>query len=431
MAVVPVIEEQVLVPSVADLGANAPPLAFDGQPREPRSTSAHRKLAVFPSEAGFDILGDVDQIADYAVEPNIFFSPRFCISGLSRLDDRAVRLMLLHDQGPDIPAGRRVGHVRFMMPFTVEKPGFAIGPDIIRGWSNPFGPYGLPLIERRDTAQIIDDLYSTLSQPTVALPKIMVLPDLFMDSPAASILRSVALAAGLPIATVRPAPRPWLNATVDTDAFMGDMFSAHHRRNYRREWRKLEAMGTLEFGIARSAEDVRRETEEFLLMENAGWKGRERTSLAADRYRAAFAREAVNLLAARDRARVYTLKLDGRVIASLIVFVEGGRAWTWKVTHDEALSQHSPGMQLMIRATETFLDDPNIISADSCADPGHPMMSRIWSQTRPLTTLIIGLHGGLDREVRQVAKQIDLYQTTRETAKNLADKVRSILNRKR
>ncbi|MEO1747634.1 MAG: GNAT family N-acetyltransferase [Pseudomonadota bacterium] len=431
MAAVPVLEENVLVPTGGDLGMDVPPLVFDGDSRLSPVQKTKRKLVVFPSEAGFDVLPDVDQITDYAIEPNIFFSPRFVIPGLSRLDDRDVRLLFLHDQADDSPNEKRLGSVCMMMPFTVEKPGFQIGPDIVRAWSNPYGPYGLPLVERRGAEKIIDDLFATLGQPDVQLPKIVVFPDIFMDSPLASLIRATALSAGLPMATSKPKNRPWLDATVDADVYLRNAINSHHRRNLGRLWRKLEKMGSLDYDVARSPEHVRVQMEEFLLLENAGWKGRKRTSLAADRYRAAFAREAVNLLAERDRSRIFTLKLDGRVIASLIVFIEGGRAWTWKTTYDEDLRELSPGLQLMIRVTETLLDDPNVTSADSCAVPDHPVMSRLWTQSRPVSTLVVGTQQTRDRDVRQVASQIDFYRSTKETAKSVADKVRSIFERKR
>ena len=59
--------------------------------------------------------------------------------------------------------------------------------------------------------------------------------------------------------------------------------------------------------------------------------------MAIDRYRAAFAREAVHRLAEQDLCRVHSLTLDGEVIASLIVFVEAGVAYTWKTAYDERL----------------------------------------------------------------------------------------------
>ena len=419
MSAIPLIEEDVVA---------GPFLAMPGEPfsgpiqPESRLTTGNRKFVVYPADAGFEIIDDIDGVSEFALEPNIFFSPRFCVPAMPRLDEREVRLMLLQDRDER-------SCTRFLMPFTVEKPGFRIGPDLIRCWSNPYGPYGAPLVERRETAQIIDDLFQTLALPSVRLPKVMALSDVFADSPVVSLFRSVALANGLPMATTHPVERPWLDATGDPDLYFETAISGHHRRNYNRLWRRLAAIGDLQFTIARSQKDVRLAVEEFLLLENAGWKGRQRTSLASDRYRAAFAREAVNRLAERDRCRVHMLTLDGRVIASLIVFVEAGRAWTWKTAFDEELSAFSPGTLLMMRATEALLEDPNIDQADSCAAPDHPVMTRLWPARRNMVTLVIGLEPGRDRDVRQAASQIDLYQSTRKTARNVRDRLSSLLKR--
>lgn len=422
MSAIPLIEEDV---------ADGPPLpmsaladAASARVPESRLTRGNRKLIVYPAGAGFDLLDDIDAMTNYAVEPNIFFAPRFCVPAMPRLDDRKVFLMVVQDRD------RFDAETRFIMPYTVEKPGFRVGPDLIRAWANPFGPYGVPLVERRESAQTIDDLLQTLAMPSVPLPKVIAFPQVFADSPLISLLRSVALGNGLPIATTKPTERPWLDATRDADTFLHETMSGHHRRNLGRLWRKLGEHGSLEHDIARHPDAVRVAMEEFLLLEHAGWKGRQRSSLASDRYRSAFAREAVNGLAATDKCRVHMLKLDGRIIASLVVFIDAGRAWTWKTAFDETLSAYSPGTLVMLRATEALMDDPNVDTADSCAPPDHPVMSRLWPDRREMLTVIIGLDRSRDRDVRQAAAQIDLYKSTRTTAKQVRDRLNRLLARK-
>jgi CheY-like chemotaxis protein len=58
--------------------------------------------------------------------------------------------------------------LRFLMPFSIERPGFAIGPSIIRVWSHAYGPVGTPLLDREDAAETLDALLDGLSRP--ALP---------------------------------------------------------------------------------------------------------------------------------------------------------------------------------------------------------------------------------------------------------------------
>src|SRR5690606_41085734 len=68
--------------------------------------------------------------------------------------------------------------------------------------------------------------------------------------------------------------------------------------------RKLDQLGALSYNVARQPADIRLRMEEFLLLEAAGWKGRGRTAMINDRYRAAFAREAISNLAETDSVRI-------------------------------------------------------------------------------------------------------------------------------
>ena len=151
--------------------------------------------------------------------------------------------------------------------------------------------------------------------------------------------------------------------------------------------------------------------------------------MAIDRYRAAFAREAVHRLAEQDMCRIHALVLDGKPIASLIVFVESGCAYTWKTAYDENFSAFSPGTLLMIEVTGQHLDDPNITMTDSCAMPDHPVMSRLWSERRPMGTIVLGLTPDADRLARQAASQLHLYRETRNMARILRNRVKSLLGR--
>ena len=51
----------------------------------------------------------------------------------------------------------------------------------------------------------------------------------------------------------------------------------------------------------------------------------------------------------------------------------------------------------MIDVTEQHLDDPNIMATDSCAVPDHPVMSRLWSERKPIGTIVVGLTPQADR----------------------------------
>jgi len=382
-----------------------------------------RRLSIYAASAGFEMVEELDHLCARTVEPNLFFNPRFLAPAMPRLEDREVRLAVIRDGDGDR------SRLRLLLPFSVERAPMPLGVPIIRSWSSPFGPLGTPLLDRDDPEGVLFDFLDLLRRPALNLPKVLVIPDMRLDGPVAATLGAIASARGLAMEIASETVRPILESSLDGDAYLAGTLRPHHLREFRRLKRRLADKGALEHVTARSREDVRHGLEAFLTLEASGWKGRQRTAMAVDRYRAAFAREAVDRLAERDMARVHMLTLDGEAIACLIVFVEAGVAYTWKTAYDEAYSAYSPGTLLMIEVTGQHLEDPNIDVTDSCAVPDHPVMSRLWGERRRMGTVVLGTDPEADRAVRQAASQLHLYRETRNMARNLRTRIRELLRR--
>ncbi|MCO5733694.1 GNAT family N-acetyltransferase [Rhizobium sp. SSA_523] len=382
-----------------------------------------RSLSIYPASMGYDLQDELDFLSNRVMEPNVFFSGRMLAPAMPRVEDRHVQLAIIRDEK------EHYGRLRLLMPFSIEKPGFALGASIIRVWANPFGPLGTPLVDAEDAAETLDNLLDALSAQQARLPEVLVLPDLRLNGRFAQLMRAVAVARNLPVAVTSPYQRPTLDSELEGDAYLKSSISAHHLREMRRLWRRLEKEGDLSYSVARNPTDIRRRTEEFLALEAKGWKGRKRSALISDRYRAAFAREAIGNLAEIDGVRIHTLDIDGRAIASLIVFVMAGEAYTWKTAYDEDFARFSPGKLLVMRLTDWHLDDFNITRTDSCAVPDHPIMSRLWREREDMGTMVIGLTGTNDRDVRQVSAQLHLYRSTRNIARLLREKIMGLRGR--
>ncbi|MGX9118793.1 GNAT family N-acetyltransferase [Mesorhizobium sp. BHbsci] len=426
MAAIPLLEETsggpagAMVSGLAGLAREADPAHIELLAND----RPERKLAVYPASAGFDLVEELDYLCTRTIEPNVFFNPRFLAPAMPRLEDREVRLAVIRD------GDEYRNRLRLLVPFSVERPAMPLGVRVMRTWSSPFGPIGTPLVDRDDPVGVVEDFFSMLSRPHLKLPKVLVLPDIRLDGPVASLLATVAETRGLTLVTTGKAERPMLESEIDGDDYLKASLRSHHFREFRRLKRRLADLGRLEHLVARGPENIRHAIERFLTLEAAGWKGRERTAMAIDRYRAAFAREAVHRLAEQDLCRIHSLTLDDRTIASLIVFVEAGVAYTWKTAYDETLAAYSPGTLLMIEVTRQHLDDPNIMMTDSCAVPDHPVMSRLWTERRPTGTLVIGLTPDADRLARQAASQLHLYRETRNMARLLRNRMKSLLGQR-
>jgi hypothetical protein len=378
-----------------------------------------RTLSIYHSNTGYDLQEELDFLSNRAMEPNVFFASRFLAPALPRLEDREIRLAVIRDEG----AGR--SRLRFLMPFSIEKPGFSIGTPIIRTWANPFGPLGTPLVDAENAAETIDHLFEALGNDDNQMPHVLVLPDIRLRGPFAQMLKAIAISRNLPVQTANEHVRPMLESLQDGETYLRAAIKSSHMREMRRQWGLIEKMGEVSYNVARQPREIRQRTEEFLLLEASGWKGKKRSAMLSDRYRAAFAREAINNLAEVDAARIHTIDFEGKAIASMIVLLMNGEAYTWKTAYDESFARFSPGKLLVAHLTEWHLDDANIVRTDSCAMPEHPIMSRFWTEREEMGTLIVGLRQNSDREARQAASQLHLYQNTRNVARMIREKIMS------
>ncbi len=424
MVAVPILEEASGSASgamISELAGFGGPVHDQAQIEVVHDRGTQRKLAIYQASAGFDLVEELDFLCARTIEPNVFFNPRFLAPAMPRLEDREVRLAVIRD------GDEEASRLRLLVPFSVEKP--TIGVPVIRTWASPWGPLGTPLVDRDNPESVIDDFLRILARPHLKLPSVLVLPEVRLDGPVAATIQSVAEARNLPLQRTSMIERPFLASNMEGEAYLRKSLSSHHYREFRRIYRRLADHGQLEHVVARSVDEVRRGIEVFLSLEAAGWKGRERTAMAVDRFRAAFAREAIDRLAEQDFCRIHTLELNGKPIAALVVFVEAGVAYTWKTAYDESYASYSPGTLLMIEVTKQHLDDPNIVETDSCAIPDHPVMTRLWSERRPLGTIVIGLTPDSDKATRQATQQLHFRRESRNFARLLRNRVRSLLRR--
>lgn len=428
MAAIPILEETstggTAGSMIAGLAGVAEPMPGSATLELASHERPLRTLAIYPASAGFDLVEELDHLSARTIEANVFFNPRFLAPAMPRLEDREIRLAVIRD------GSEYRSRLRMLVPYSVEKPSVPLGVQVMRAWSSPYGPLGTPLLDRDDPDGVVADFFAMLARPHLKLPKVFVMPDMRLDGPVARMLSTVAEANGLPLEITGRFDRPFLESGLPADEYLKASLGNRHYKEFRRLGRRLAEQGVVEHKVARTQDEVRQGLEQFLTLEASGWKGRKRTAMAIDRYRAAFAREAVHRMSEHDLCRIHSLTLDGRPIASLVVFIEAGVAYTWKIAYDESLAAFSPGVLLMMEVTGQHLGDPDIVATDSCAVPDHPMVGKLWSERKQMGTLVIGLTPDADRLTRQAASQLHLYRQTRNLASRLRDRMRRLIRRR-
>lgn len=357
-------------------------------------------------------------------EENIYYHPHFLKPALQALGSNQCKLLTLNDNACNDQSPLLV------WPFEKVIPGFGIGRSVLRGWMNIYSTQGTPLVFSENEYELnalLEELLHLLASPQVTLPSIIMLPQIWLDQPVAQTLLQLAQQRNLPVRIIDQQQRAVLIRSTSTSGkssediienYLAAAIGKNHRREYRRLWRRLAETGDLSYQISIHPAAIERDFETFLSLEAAGWKGDRNSAISTNRQHATFARQAVKALAADGLVRIHLLLLDGKTIASLVVFVQGDQAWTWKTAYDESLKAYSPGVLLMIELLKTHLADPHIRLTDSCAIPDHPVMSRLFKERETIATLLIGLRPDTERAMRQVEWQIRLYQKLRKLAQN-------------
>ena len=166
-------------------------------------------------------------------------------------------------------------------------------------------------------------------------------------------------------------------------------FDRKRRKEYRRLANRLSEQGTFEQLAFQCTEDSRPWAAEILSLEASGWKGKRGTALATDKELKTAFIDACQLLAASGKLRFWKLVLNGKAIASAYAIVEGDQAWLVKIAYDEAFAKFSPGVLLILHATEQLFAEPGLKLIDSCAIPGHPMIENIWRDRMEMADVMI------------------------------------------
>jgi CelD/BcsL family acetyltransferase involved in cellulose biosynthesis len=328
------------------------------------------------------IADEWQSLADRALAPNVFLEPAFALAAAPVF-------------GRDVGAGliwSRAAPCRLLglFPARIERRRYGVALPVMVGWTHPFAPLGTPLIDRdAGTAAISAWLDHLASRPD--LPRLLLMPYLPVAGPVAQAFAgALALRGGRSIA-LSAHQRALLAPAADRGHYLDHAIGHKKRKELRRQRKRLAQAGTLASDIVREPSAVAAALGDFLKLEAAGWKGRAGTAARTDERVRAFMEAAVTALARGGKAQVARLSAGGAPIAAIVTLRSGATAWCWKIAYDESYARYSPGVQLLLEATQALLDDPGIAAADSCATAGHPMIDHVWRERLGLADHLVQL----------------------------------------
>jgi len=262
-----------------------------------------------------------------------------------------------------------------VLALPVQRRGWPV--PILSSFVSPLTNSGLPMIGRDLGPAALQAIARRIGQPF-----------LLTGIPASGPFWDALDQSGLRLAVLDRWERAALYPQGSFDHWFEESFERKRRKEFRRLRARLSEQGTLISRSLDAGEDIGPWAEALLDLEDAGWKGARGTALKADPAIASAFRTICRDLHAAGKLRFWSLTLDGRTIATLFAVVEGGQAWLGKIAYDETLAKYSPGVLLILDATEALFGE-GITAADSCAIPDHPMIDHLWRGRMAMADLII------------------------------------------
>jgi len=299
---------------------------------------------------------------------------------------------------------------RFPMSLTRSRYGFPF--PLLQSWQTPLTFAGTPFI-RKDRAEAT--LEALLRRPGAGAFLFTAVPATgpFWDS-----LSHVAGRLGAPVHVARRWQRAALRPAGTFEQWFEANFERKRRKEYRRLRTRLGETGDLKFHALGQDGDLKAWLDEFVVLEARGWKGRRGTAFGANPPTNAALAEALQTLCAQGNLLFWKLTLDARPIAMMFAMVEGDMAWLGKIAFDEEFARFSPGVLLVLSATEALFADPRVAVVDSCAIPDHPMINHIWRDRLEMCDVLVGKAGMSRAKFAIIARAEDFRHASREKLKD-------------
>jgi CelD/BcsL family acetyltransferase involved in cellulose biosynthesis len=131
--------------------------------------------------------------------------------------------------------------------------------------------------------------------------------------------------------------------------------------NLLRQRRRLEEKGSkVELAAERDPKGVAVAIGGYARLENSGWKGKEGTAVSVDNAQGRFYRDMLERLCARNEGVIYSLLIDGKIVASDLCVERDGTMVILKTAYDEDEKGLSLGLLLHMEIFRTLSQEGRI-----------------------------------------------------------------------
>jgi CelD/BcsL family acetyltransferase involved in cellulose biosynthesis len=319
--------------------------------------------------------GSWDALAHHAVVENPFYARPYVLAGLATIDRSVeMRAFAVFTASGDI-----VGLFPFIQAGSRAS-----------GAHNLYQFNGTPLVHEDYLVPVVSTWTNAIASDR--LPRVWRLPDVRLDTALAEAIREAAVSDGLHTAMANTYRRPRLTRLAGgLQQHVKTVLSRNRRKAIKRDLRRLRTLGTIRFERAEDPALVRQRVEQFLSLEQAGWKGKAGTALLCHPSHASFARAA--FAGAPDgpsRTSVDSLLLNDVPVALSLNVGLSDTLFTPKSAYDERLRQLGPGIVLEYLIIQHFYADDQFLAMDSATTRDGHVLQELWNESVPMGEIYVG-----------------------------------------
>ena len=349
----------------------------------PRAISGAGDLLQFAELETAAFCAEWDDLARDSAEPNVFYERWYLLPSL-RYFGKDTQMF----------APRVNGQLIGLMPFSHQGQYGRWPVPNVQNWLHPNLFLGTPLV-RSGHERIFWQLLLAQFDAQPGKAMFLHINGMTSDGALAAALADIC-GDGRRFAEVDHSDRAFLQSPMNAAEYYAANMRGKKRKELRRQKNRLEDEGELAVMRSDGSVGLSDWVNEFLALEQAGWKGREGSALSCNADTQRMFADTLSGAAAQGKLQLLDLRIDGRPLAMLVNFISAPGCFSFKTAFDESFSRYSPGVLLQIENL-ALLENPDVEWCDSCAAEGHPMIDSIWSDRRRIGRFSIAIGGAARR----------------------------------
>ena len=321
-----------------------------------------------------------EKLVENATDENIFFESSILIPALRYLNNEQAFILLIFAN----EASKEQGLIG-LFPLVSNKKYKGLPIPHLSIWQTQQCFLGTPLVHKDYIQTCLEYLFQWLEQ-TLQSGYFLSFREFIDDSLFSQQLEIFLKTKKYSIDEVEHYKRAFLHSDLTKDQYLKQGISSKRRKNWRNRANALAKLGKVNITILdkyKTKENVTQWIQDFLQLEQSGWKGKESTALACDEKETNYFIEITKNSAHQRKLLMYKLTLDNKAIAMQSNFIAHDGTFAFKVAYDESYSKYSPGMLLELENLDYILGNSQIKWMDSCAMP-NSVVDRLWQERRAI-----------------------------------------------